>query len=430
VDYIALGDEYFRQGRFADAMMAYDSALLQDSSRSLGYYGYAKAALLFYGVRGGDIVADLQATMDDPTEFAFLKHPDSILTRRLSGGGAALRALRRLVDRDTLTRWWKYADDSVTAQEAADSLYAVRRAFMLDYFTKADLDFPGYRKRGKFPLSDFKIAREAILTDFMLLDMMYAFTRLYDLDRNDTVDARDSLMKKLQFGGSGGNTLDSLKNLAEELENDTAAAANLNALIAAMQLGLLNSSQLANLLIPPDSTEGDTTTSIDSVVANLGDAIMFYQFGDKIDNDGDGCVDEEILDEKDNDGDGFVDEDARVIPPNKPDGVDNDHDGRWDPVNPPLGFSPGTDSLGREDTVGTAVNAAKPWLLGFVNAYLTANPDSVFVKIRKGDANLALRIAIQKDSLATKSPADLAGPLKAKLDSAKALVGGCWRNYP
>jgi hypothetical protein len=52
------------------------------------------------------------------------------------------------------------------------------------------------------------------------------------------------------------------------------------------------------------------------------------------------------------------------------------------------------------------------------------------VKIRKDDATIALRIAVQKDSLATRSPSELAGPYKAKLDSAKALVGGCWRSYP
>jgi hypothetical protein len=407
VDYVARGDSCYRERRFADAIAAYDTALLQDSSRSRAYYGSARAALMLHGVSGLDLLADLQATNDNPTQFAFLNHPDSILTQRLSGGGAALRMLRRLVDRDTLTRWWKYADDTVTAQESADPQYAVRRAFMLDYFEKASHGDVGYRKRESFPLSDLKLPRENILTDMTTLELMWAITRIYDLDRNDTIDARDSLMRKLQLG-SGGIKVDSL---AGDLENDTAATTNLNDLIKGIQPG-----SLIDLIRYPDSGSGGTSPNVDSLIVSLGDAILFYQFGDKIDNDGDGCIDEEILDGKDNDLDGFVDEDARVISSNKPDGVDNDRDGTVDGAG--------------EGTVGVEGNASQPWLLGFVNAYATANPGSPFVKIRKDDATIALRIAVQKDSLATRSPSELAGPYKAKLDSAKALVGGCWRSYP
>jgi hypothetical protein len=248
-------------------------------------------------------------------------------------------------------------------------------------------------------------------------------------------------MKKLKFGNSDGFDLDSLSNIAGDLETDTALANNLNELIR--NLGRDSSGALLQLILPPNPDSsvsgGGDSTDIDSVIASFGDAILFYQFGDKLDNDGDGCIDEEVMDEKDNDLDGYVDEDARVIPADKPDYVDNDHNGRQDPFHVssnPVNY----DSL--EGPAGATAYPAKPHVLGFVHKYLAANSElgaqdaaTTWVKIKKPleaniDDNLRLRLAIQKDSLALKTSTQLAGAFKPKLDSAKALVGGCWRNYP
>ena len=85
-----------------------------------------------------------------------------------------------------------------------------------------------------------------------------------------------------------------------------------------------------------------------------------------------------------------------------------------------------------EDTLGVVVSGTRFSRLGFVNAFYLAHPDSAgqFIKIKRTDANLAFRVRLQKDSLGVKSSAQLTGALKPQLDSAKALIGGCWRNYP
>jgi hypothetical protein len=427
-------------GLFAKALAAFNTALLLDSARSLAYYGRAKTVVRYYEVDQPGILEDLEKTAHDTSgRLYLLEHSDAELTRRLHAASGVRRVLRRLTDRDTLTRWWSYLDDTVTAGELADSNSARRRAFMQDYLLKADLGQPGYRQRADFPLSDLLLSATNLALDFSVFELVYAVTRLRDLDGNDTIDDRDSLTKSLRFGNQNGFSLDSLAGLGSDLENDPALAESLNAMIRSMHSGLAGTSELLRLILPPDtgSAGEEASRNIDSITASLGRGILFYQFGDGLDNDGDGCVDEEILDGLDNDLDGFVDEDARVIPDHKPDGVDNDHDGRKDPVSPPFPFAAGNDTLGSEARVGGGVNAVRPHLLGFVHAHLAAHDElaaqdaaTTWVKIKGGDANLGLRLAIQNDSLAAKSPAQLARPYKAKLDSAKALVGGSWRNYP
>lgn len=449
-DQRSLGEEYFRQGQFAKAMSAFEKAIAQDSTNSMAYYGYAKSAVFLYKLDRLGIFDDMQATVDDPTKFAFLQHDDAVLTLRLQAASKVRRVLSILTERDTLTRWWRYTYDSTSAEALADTNYAARKEQIKNYLLLQDLVPGSSRGRNKFPLTDFRMPYKNVIVDYTAFQLLYTITGLYDLDRNDTIDARDALMKKLQFGSSGGFGIDSLSTIAGDLENDSAAAQNLNALISGMQSGLLSTSSLASLIAPP-SSENDsggasqqTGANIDSVIGSMGDAVLFYQFGDKLDNDGDGCVDEEILDEKDNDLDGYVDEDARVIPSNKPDGVDNDHDGRMDPVHPPLPFPAGNDSLGLEDTVGTGVDPVRPYVLGFVRAYLvtagetnqTNNDLTTWVMIKKAAPSEALkaRFEVQKDSLLTKvfTSGSHAGRLPdeyaAKLQNARATVGGCWRN--
>lgn len=440
---------YLTTGQYGKAMSTFDKAIRQDSSNSLAYYGYAKAAILYYQLDKLGILNDMQATAKDPTQFAFLQHSDSILTLRLQAAAKVRLVLGRLTDRDTLTRWFRYLNDSTSATAQEDSLYSVRRMFMEQYLSDADLGVAGKRKRDKFPLTDSRMPYGFVVLDYTAFDLLYTITRLYDLDQNDTIDSRDALMKKLKFGSSDGFNIDSLSTIAGDLENDTAAAGNLNALIAGMQSGLLGTSQLAGLIggstggssggTDTGSANEQASQNLDSVISSMGDAILFYQFGDHLDNDGDGCIDEEILDEKDNDFDGFVDEDARVIPDDKPDLVDNDRNGKKDPNVSPFPFLSTNDS--GESRVGIAVDPARPQVLGFIRNYLMAHPSddnadpllTNWVKIKKNATpeQLKLRMDLQKDSLAVRIP--LGGPipdsLAAKLQNAKNVIGGCWRNY-
>ena len=439
----AEGDEFIRRGEYAKALAAYDRAIRQDSTNSQAYVGYATAATLLYKLNHLGILNDMKETADDPTTFAFLAHPDSVLTLRLQAASRVRLVLGRLTDRDTLTRWYNYLTDSTSEDARNDTAYATRRLFIENYLVKADLDSAGYRKRNRFPLTDFRQPYSNIVLDYTAFDLLYTITRLYDLDRNDTIDNRDALMKKLQFGSGNGFSIDSLSTIAGDLENDTAAAGNLNALIAGMQSGLLGTSQLAQLIAPPSSegggsTEEEQSANIDSAIASIGDAILFYQFGDKLDNDGDGCIDEEILDEKDNDFDGFVDEDARVIPADKPDLVDNDRNGKTDPFFIPTNTNVATvDSS--EGPVGATVYPAFPHTLGFVHKYLVAtgqlnidDPDWVEAGAKNNGDRMPERIAIQADSLAVKVARNggvVPDSLVAKIQNAKNVVGGCWRNY-
>jgi hypothetical protein len=440
-------EEHYRNNRFAQAMAAYEAALALDSTLSAAYYGHSKATLGFYGINTTTLYEEwMEAISSDMSPI--LDHPDSVLTKRLQATKRTRLMLGMLTDRDTLTRWYNYLDETTPWSDGvADTMYQQRRDFMTEYLIKADLLMPGYRARAAFPLSDLKVSAASIANDYVMLNLFYTITRLYDFDLNDTIDARDSLMKKLKFGSNGSFGIDSLSNLGDEL-GDSAASMNLNDLILKLQNGLDGS--LCAFLVGGCSsldsgdlpvTPGSGSQNMDSVIAALGETVMFYQFGDGLDNDGDGCIDEEIMDEKDNDLDGFIDEDARVIPANKPDGVDNDRDGFKDPVNPVFPHAPGTDTLGREAPVGSEVYPAKPHVLGFVHAYLMATgqlnlPDiqTDWVRIKKNapPEEMALRLLIQRDSLAARIP--VGGPvpdsLKAKLQHAKNVVGGCWRNYP
>lgn len=445
----AAGDEYIRRGEYAKALAAFDRAIRRDSTNSYAYVGYATAATLLYKLDHVGILNDMQATAEDPETFAFLQHEDSILTLRLQAASNVRRVLGLLTDRDTLTRWYGYLTDSTSEEARQDAAYDQRRLFIEDYLVKADLGIPGYRKRGKFPLTDFSQPFTFVILDYRAFDLLYTITRLYDFDRNDTIDHRDALAKKLKFGSKdGGFGIDSLSKIAGDLENDTAAAGNMNALIAGMQAGLVSSSELAGFGGDGDSSgssDEEQSENLDNTIASMGDAIMFYQFGDKLDNDGDGCVDEEILDDVDNDLDGYVDEDARVIPGTRPDLVDNDNNGLMDPYFVPTNTNLATvDSA--EGVVGDTVYPARPYVLGFVYRYLLSNDDgqdesgasvnaTTWVRIKRNDPSSeknALRLNIQKDSLVVRIKANggvVPDSLQAKLQTAKTEIGGCWRNF-
>src|SRR5690606_30747002 len=115
-------------------------------------------------------------------------HEDSLLTLRLQAAAQVRRVLKILTDRDTLTRWYLYLTDSTSEEARADTAFAARRLFIEDYLVKADLGLPGYRKRSKFPLTDFRQPYTNIIIDYAAFDLLYTMTQLYDLDRNDTID--------------------------------------------------------------------------------------------------------------------------------------------------------------------------------------------------------------------------------------------------
>ena len=111
---------------------------------------------------------------------------------------------------------------------------------------------------------------------------------------------------------------------------------------------------------------------------------------------------------------------------------DNDHNGFVNDSGV-VTTSHGPVRLGLEDKIGAAnltESQTNPDVLAFIHQFYVNHPDSVgnFVKMHKGDAAMNLRTKIQKDSLALPSRWNLPN-YRQKLDSAKALVGGCWRNY-
>lgn len=453
------GEEYFRRGQYAKAMQAFERAIARDSANSMAYYGYAKSAVQFFQLDKIGILNDMQATAEDPSTFAFLRHEDSLLTLRLQAAAKVRHVLGILTDRDTLTQWYNYLTDSsanVPGSGNYDSLYVQRRDFISQYLVHGSFpDSTAYRHPSLFPLTDFRMPFQSVIIDYTAIELLYTITRLYDLNRDGVIDSADALMKKLRFGSNGGFQIDSLSNIAEDLEKDLAAAEDLNTLISSVGSGLFSTAQLTALMgggkkdsTSAGGTEEQTASNMDSVITSLGDAVMFYQFGDGIDNDGDGCIDEEIMDDKDNDFDGFIDEDSRTIPATKSDGIDNDLNGRKDPPFPeqPSPYPAGNDSL--EAPIGDIIYPGRGHVLGFVYTYLdttyTSNgtrkerdlaaPDiqSTWVKIKKGapDEFMKIRLDIQKDSLLTRRlpSGRLPDSLATKLQRARTEVGGCWRN--
>lgn len=256
------------------------------------------------------------------------------------------------------------------------------------------------------PLTDGKVKRDAIGVDHALYKLVYVLTSINDLDRNDTLDSRDRVYYNLAPG-----LLGNLDSLAEQVKTDTLLQSAINHQILELQSGLTDlQGLLSQIGAVPDtgSAHNEAKNQMDSTVASLGVTLPFYQFGDRKDNDGDGCIDEELIDSLDNDLDGFVDEDARLM---VADGVNNDHAGAVDDA--------------AENLAGSVLSPSASYLVAFV---ALSGQGQDWVKIKKGAANMNVRLRIQKDSLALSSRAVLPG-YAAKLDSAKALVGGCWRNY-
>ncbi len=408
--FLVEGENQFREQEFEASMAAFQKAIEQDSTSSLAYYGYAKAVLRHFRLNASTILAEVDDAKASKS-IPFLDADNEKLTRYLQATSKVRAAMSQMTRRDTLTRWWRYLSDTNSLAAKKDKRLAQRRVFITGFLAKGNDGEPGYYPGSRFPLSDGALPFEKVVVDYGFVELLYALVHLRDLDQNDTIDSRDNLLTKLNFKMDGGFKLDSLQNIATDLQNDTVARQNINNLIQNVQSGLGSASQVLNLLSPTltGQAEGDTlsnqnltssvTENVDSVINSMGDAIGFYQFGDRLDNDGDGCVDEEILDGKDNDADGFIDEDARVVK-GIPDLVDNDHNGKMDVLDP------NEDLDGANLLLFTSAT-------GFVQGPLYKNK--------------SFKIRVQQDSLSRKTV--FTPGQRSILDSAKSQIGGCWTQY-
>ena len=407
---LTLGESKFRDQDYPASMDAYSRVIAKDSGNSLAYYGYAKAVMRYWQVSAATLLTEVTKAQEK-SGIPFITADDWTTTRYLQATSKTRKALSMLTVRDTLTRWFHYAQDSTSKSARKDPDRDKRIAFIRNYWDMADRGFPGYRKKSQFPLSDLTIGYERIIADFGFVELIYAVTHLRDLNADDSITDADNLLKKLNFNVlAGGFKVENLQNIAEDIKSDSTRA-NVNNLIQNVASGLSSAGNVIDLLGPILAQNGDssgggsltgkTSEKMDSVISSIGNAVTFYQFGDAKDNDGDGCIDEEILDGKDNDDDGFTDEDARVIPA---DTVDNDHNGK--------GKNPFLDPDNNEQVNGD-------YLLLF-------SVQSGFVKGRSYK-DKTVKVWVQKDSLATK--ATLNASEKVVLDSAKRAIGGCWNNY-
>ena len=410
---ISLGQTLFNQQQYEASMNAYAKAIAEDSTRSMAYYGYSKAAMQLYDINASQLLKEFNSSQSG--NLPFLGQPDTVKTNYLQAMGRVKWALGQLTKRDTLTRWWKLWKNIENIDPKAFPKDHKRASFMdTVYFTRAEAGMVGYYPLSKFPLSDMAMSYTKIAPDQGLTELIYSVLNLQDFDDNDTIDDRDQLLTQLSFNLDEGFKVDSLSNISDSLSNPQTRD-NVNNMIKNVSEGIGSAGNVVNLLgsmLPGGDTDSSTisgdssstddfgeivTGDVDSIVSSMGSTITFYQFGDGMDNDGDGCIDEEILDGKDNDGDGFTDEDARVTKGIQvlgsssftDDGIDNDKDGDVDEADELVDIN--------------------DQLIGFTKTNFI-----------KGD--------LYKDK-AFKSWVQQNATEQTVIDSAKVSIGGCWRNY-
>lgn len=415
---MAKGEELFRQMDYLAAQDAFASAIKSDSGSSLAYYGFSKSVMRYWNVNASDLLKEMDATKSGG--IPFIGASDWTLTRYLKSTSKVRRALGKMTERDTLTRWYMYTLDPNSKAALRDSKAAARIAFMNAYWAKADQGLPGYYKKSLFPLSDLKLGYQKVIADFGFVELVYAVAHLRDLNGDDSIGSQDDLIKKLAFNTDGGGfKVENLADIQKDLAENPEQREQMNNLIKNVASGLTSAGTVIDLLGPAlagqnggdaNDTAGlneKVTENMDSVITSLGSAVTFYQFGDAKDNDGDGCVDEELLDGKDNDGDTYTDEDARISPI---DTVDNDNNGKQGSADPN--------------------ELVAPDLLGGGTGSLLFVSDATFKKGPKY-SDKDTKIAAQKDSVSYKvrSGRSLTNGEKTLLSGFKTSIGGCWNNY-
>ncbi len=402
---LAEGQRLIREQDYGAAMSAFQKAIAKDSTNTMAYYGYAKAAMQKYKISAAQMLTEVTDAQSQK-RVPFLNQSAAKKTNYLQALSKVKWALSKLTERDTLTRNWNYYKQPDRIPSSVSLVVAEERIkSILIYLDMATTgEHPKYYTENKFPLSDRVMPFENITPDFGMAEMIYSVLKLQDLNNNDSIDKGDDLITKLNFNLEDGFKLENLADIQKDLENDTVAQQNFNNLIANVGSGLSSASTVIGLLgsLSGDSKKDSSgfgsqvTGNVDSVISSMGSSITFYQFGDKKDNDGDGCIDEEIMDGFDNDGDGLIDEDARV---KLLDSLDNDKDGIKD--NP------------TEEIVGITGSSLIP---------------DLHLKFTLSSAGFVMGPKYKDKDFKAKIQADSAKTLSVR-KMAKDSIGGCWNNY-
>jgi len=324
---ISVGQSRLKEKDFSGALIAFAAAIKDDSTNSLAYYSYAKAARFEYELNGLTLSKALTDTAGG--NIPFIDTKNKVATEYLRATIRIKPVLSILANRDSLTRWFKYLSDKEDAIESDDNARK-RIRFIENYLDSADNN-PGLYKRADFPLMDGVINYEKILPDLTMIILVHAIIQIKDLNGDTTINENDNIQLVDDILGAldTGDVEENLKNIMDDIMNDTNTAKrdstvkDFNAALDNLGNGLddvgliLDASSAMGGLIgadESDSASGELTEDIQGALDSIGDANKFWRIADSLDNDGDGCVDEEIFDNKDNDGDGLVDEDFRLEP--------------------------------------------------------------------------------------------------------------------
>lgn len=397
---ISRAENYYRRALYIDAARDFSQAISLDSTRSLAYFGLAKANLRSTGINPLTLLGAISV---GENEIPFMAEPQENKNMFYQSSRLVVQALDPLIHRDTMTALWEHAQIANEDENYLATLDEATRISVQNFINHPPANIAQY------PLSDRLVKYSRFKLDFTLT--MFARTMLGFLDIN-----RDSIINNRDFNirlsrDSTGAISMNLDELMESATTDTAVAQSLNESVEMLASGTGNVSQLissmsASLGISQDSLNsqlGDQAgTNMEQQIADLGGQIRFYKLGDGMDNDGDGCVDEEIYDKMDNDSDGIIDEDLRLIPTTIPgtntpntarlDFKDNNGDGVVDAPNEELD----------ENNILLFVQNFVPNFAG--------QPSSI-------DNELKLRVS--QDTLGT------AYNLTMRQDS----IGGCWTFY-
>lgn len=392
---ISQGELYLRQGKNYDAYQAFDQAIRLDSTKSMAYYGKAKASLRRYNVNPIELMKVISETQSNPDTPPLTVIGNYVLgkLRDTSGGfGKAVdtmsASLVPFFRRDSINSLWV----SWNKSKSSDTLTETEKKQATLFENEYVLSKNAY-KLEQFPIMDGQIRSNRLTAErnvALAVDMMQSVNKLFAGYSNI-----EDITKDITDLASGNKDLSETKIFQTALQDSTMRT-TLNDNITALSKDATKLSSIAgsfSQITGTDQAQVDSAaadTNLQKQVEKLGSSINFYRINDSQDNDGDGCVDEEIHDGKDNDGDGLIDEDIRGSLAMQVDLKDNDKNGSID------------DAL---ELVGLDGALA-----------FSAAPD--FVKGPKyTDKDLKLSYAM--DSTFTLYP----------LAERKVQIGACWRNY-
>jgi hypothetical protein len=316
-EHILEGQLLLQKAQYDQAEREFLAAIRIDSTKSEGYYGAAKCALLNQHINMFKLVQSFQE--NDGKSIPFLGEPDSV----------------------------------------KDKIYVANRGINHYLSLLVDLD-----KSGK---SDGKVSARTFSADYALATAIEAVLSLADFNSDGRINAKDNILSGIiDFTDPSKLNPDSIMANIADLKNDTVKIAALNNLLEKSQELLAKSDKAIDLFLntaldkkdslgtcPPgdsicqkiqeqtagvdkDKVGDSAITQVKKFIQDAGSTMLIYKVFDREDNDGDGCADEEFLDGLDNDGDGKIDEDSRGAPDSvgnthfyaDKDGADNNLDGK------------------------------------------------------------------------------------------------------